>query len=388
MRRLSLALVYIQEREIMATRTQKLKEAGQSLWLDNIQRRELHDGALARMMANDGICGVTSNPTIFMNAVSKSTDYDEQILRLSQQGKTVREIYHHITIEDIRDAGRLFLPVFESTEGNDGFISIELNPQLAFRIKESIEEARTIAAEIGLPNIMVKVPGTREGISVARQLITEGCNVNITLLFSPQRYKEVALAYLEALEHRLQQGNDLSRVRSVASFFISRIDTKVDGRIGAVSPSNEKVRSLKGQAAVQGAKVAYAIFKDLFFSARFETLRKNGAYLQRLLWASTGTKDPAYSDVKYVEELIAPHTINTLPPKTIDAFRDHGVVKQAIDDNGLKEAPEILRQIERCGVNLNKVYDELEAEGVKAFETSYLDLLKALEEKVKSLSVK
>jgi len=370
----------------MASRTQKLKETDQSLWLDNIQRRELHDGTLQRMIDADGICGITSNPTIFMNAVSKSTDYDGQILTLTRQGRSARDIYTQITIEDVRDAAKILLPVFEATGRQDGFVSIELNPQLAFQVAESIQEARSLTAAIGLPNIMVKVPGTRAGLSVLRQLITEGINVNVTLLFSPQRYREVAQTYIQGLEDRLRQDQDIAQVRSVASFFISRIDTKVDGRVDKIAAANSAAKALRGQAAVQGAKVAYALFRELFFAERFKALEHRGGRIQRLLWASTGTKDPAYSDVKYVEELIAPQTINTLPPKTIDAFRDHGVVNPAIDDTGLQNAPEILRQIEQAGIDLSGIYAELEDEGVKAFEASYLDLLRAIESKAKSLS--
>lgn len=373
----------------MATRTQKLKEAGQSLWLDNIQRSELHDGTIQRMIVEDGVCGVTSNPTIFMNAVTKSQDYNEQILSLVQEGKDAEEIYHHITIEDIRNAGTLFVPVFEKTNGQDGFVSIELNPRHAFNIEKSIKEARETVSEIGLPNIMIKVPGTQEGISVVKQLISEGLNVNVTLLFSPERYKQVALAYIEALEERAGLDKEISDIHSVASFFISRIDTKIDRRIDEIAESNEdmkeKVAALRGHAAINVAKVTYSIFKELFFNPRFESLQEKGVKVQRLLWASTGTKDPSYSDVKYVEGLIAAYTINTLPPKTIDAFRDHGVVRQTIED-GLQGAPEVLRQIEQSGIDLDRVYNELQDEGVKAFETSYLELLKSIEEKGGSLS--
>jgi len=212
----------------MGTRTQKLKEAGQSLWLDNVQRRELHDGTLKNMIAEDGICGVTSNPTIFMNAVSKSLDYDEQIKSLTKEGKVSSAIYYSVTIEDIRDAAKLFLSVYEETGKKDGFVSIEINPQLAFDIEESIKEARAILEEIGLPNIMIKVPSTKEGISVIRQLISEGINVNATLVFSSECCREVVLAYIAGLEDRLSQGKDVSGIHSVASFFISRIDSSVD----------------------------------------------------------------------------------------------------------------------------------------------------------------
>jgi transaldolase len=374
----------------MKARTQKLKEAGQSLWLDNIQRRELHDGTLKRMIVEDGVCGITSNPTIFMNAVTKSRDYDEQIKHLTKESKGAEEIYHRITIDDIRDAGNLFRPVFEETNGQDGFISIELNPQHAFNIEQSIKEAREMLSEIGLPNIMIKVPGTSQGISVLKQLILYGMNVNVTLLFSSDRYKQVALAYIEALEQRARQGEEISGIHSVASFFISRIDTMVDRYIDEIAGSNEDMRqkalSLRGLAAINVAKVTYTLSRQLYSSSRFKNLQDRGARIQRLLWASTGTKDPSYSDVKYVEGLIAPDTVNTLPPKTIDAFRDHGLAELKIEQ-GLEQAPEVLKQINRLGIDLTGIYARLQDEGIKAFETSYLELLKAIEEKGRALKM-
>jgi len=374
----------------MKARTQKLKEAGQSLWLDNIQRRELHDGTLKRMIVEDGVCGITSNPTIFMNAVTKSRDYDEQIKHLTKESKGAEEIYHRITIDDIRDAGNLFRPVFEETNGQDGFISIELNPQHAFNIEQSIKEAREMLSEIGLPNIMIKVPGTSQGISILKQLISYGMNVNVTLLFSSDRYKQVALAYIEALEQRARQGEEISGIHSVASFFISRIDTMVDRYIDEIAGSNEDMRqkalSLRGLAAINVAKVTYTLSRQLYSSSRFKNLQDRGARIQRLLWASTGTKDPSYSDVKYVEGLIAPDTVNTLPPKTIDAFRDHGLAELKIEQ-GLEQAPEVLKQINRLGIDLTGIYARLQDEGIKAFETSYLELLKAIEEKGRALKM-
>jgi len=368
----------------MKSRTLQLKQEGQSIWLDNIQRRELHDGTIQHMINQDGVCGITSNPTIFMNAVTKSDDYDDQIALLTGKKKSAEEIYYHITVDDIRDAGNLFLPVYRETQQQDGYVSIELNPQLAFDIEGSIREAREVLKQIGLPNIMVKVPGTPEGISVARQLIAEGINVNITLLFSPDRYKQVAVAYIEGLEQRAEQGKDISRVRSVASFFISRIDSKVDKQIDEICKKDESVLSLRGAAATTIAKVTYRICENLFSGERFGVLKEKGAHIQRVLWASTSTKDPSYRDVKYVEDLVADNTINTLPPKTIDAFRDHGIARQTITE-GIDDAPGILKRLEQSGVSLEGVYNELQDEGVRAFETSYLELLDAIEKKGKAL---
>jgi transaldolase len=366
----------------MASRTQSVKAFGQSLWLDNIHRRELRDGTIKRLIDEDGISGITSNPTIFMKAVSGGSDYDAQIRTLAQAGKDARAIYYRITLDDIREAGRLLTPVFEQTNGEDGFVSIELNPQHAFDTDKSIAEALQILPEIGLPNIMVKVPGTPQGAVAVRQLIANGHNVNITLLFSPEHYRRVALAYIEGLEARDKQGKDLSNVHSVASFFLSRIDTKVDKRLDAISTTAS--RSLRGSTAIAVAKVTYAIFKELFFSPRFKRLQEKGARIQRPLWASTSTKDPAYRDVKYVEALIGTYTVNTLPPETIKAFRDHGEALSTLEQ-GIQDAPKTLQSIEAAGISLEKVYQDLQDEGVKAFEGSYLDLMRSIEEKAKAL---
>ena len=366
----------------------KLREIGQSIWLDNIQRRELSDGTLQRMIKEDGICGITSNPTIFMNAVTKSRDYDEQILTCVKQGKTPEEIYHHIIIDDIRAAARLLMPVYEETSKQDGFVSIELNPQIAFDTDKSLSEAREFISEISLPNIMIKVPGTVQGFSVVKQLVAEGINVNITLLFSPDRYKQAANAYIEGLEERVALGKDIDDINSVASFFISRIDTSADRQIDEISRTKpehaKKISLLRGKTAVNTARLTYSVFRELFSSPRFKSLQEKGAQIQRPLWASTGTKDPSYSDVKYVEELIAPDTVNTLPPKTMAAFKDHGVVKKAIENTSGK-APMVIEQIGQCGIKLDSVYEQLQDEGVKAFEKSYLDLLKSIEEKGETL---
>jgi transaldolase len=377
----------------MVSRTLQLKNYGQSLWLDNIQRKELYDGTVQRLMIDDGVCGITSNPTIFMKAVSKSTDYDQQIVRLAREGKQALDMYYQLTMDDIRDAGHLLLPVFEKTGGEDGFVSIELNPQNAFNIEKSIAEAQEIITAIGLPNIMVKVPGTAQGAIAARQLIAQGFNVNITLLFSHEHYRRVALAYIEGMEERAAKGITLSGVHSVASFFLSRIDTNVDKQIdklcsaAAAPEQKEMLSALRGQTAIAVAKVTYALFQELFFSERFKKLQKSGARMQRPLWASTGTKDPQYSDVKYVEALIGKYTINTLPPSTIAAFRDHGEAKPTIEA-GIDQAPAVLKQVEAAGISLQNIFQQLQDEGVKAFETSYLDLLRTISEKAQALAGK
>jgi len=372
----------------MKSKTQIITQAGQSLWLDNIQRNELADGTLQRMMDEDGISGITSNPSIFMNAVSKSIDYDDQIKQLLAKGKSTAEIYEDITVEDIKAAGKLMMPVFETSGHADGFVSIELNPRHAFKVEESIAEAQHLMKLIALPNIMIKVPGTVEGIRVAQSLLEQGINVNITLLFDPECYRRVALAYITALEKRLERKQDIKNVHSVASFFISRLDTQADRQLDAVidqaGKPAQQASALRGRAAESIARVTYAIFEELFTDERFKILSENGANRQRLLWASTGTKDPAYSDVKYVEGLIAPGTINTMPPKTIAAFRDHG--KTGSIQNDFAEAPQILRNISALGIDLQAIYDTLLADGVAAFEKSYLDLLETINTKSEALS--
>lgn len=372
----------------MKSRTQIITQAGQSLWLDNIQRRELADGTLQHMIDEDGISGITSNPSIFMNAVSKSNDYDGQIQSLVTRNKSTAEIYEAITVEDIKAAGNLMLPVFEASEHMDGFVSIELNPRHAFRVAESIAEAQHLMKLIALPNIMIKVPGTNEGTRVAQSLLEQGINVNITLLFDPECYRRVALAYITALEKRCERGQSIQDIHSVASFFISRLDTQVDRQLDSVIAQGgapaQQASALRGRAAESIARVTYAICKELFDSERFQKLADKGARQQRVLWASTGTKDPAYSDVKYVEGLIAPGTINTLPPQTIAAFRDHG--KAGSIQAGFAEAPEALRAISALGIDLQAIYDELLADGVAAFEKAYLDLLETINAKSAALS--
>ena len=368
----------------MASLVAQLIDLGQSPWLDYIQRGELQDGTLARMIAEDGVRGVTSNPTIFMNAVSSSSDYDAQISALAGAGASPAAIYDRITVDDICAAADLFLPLYTESFGSDGYVSIELNPQHAFDVARSLAEAREIVQVIGRPNIMVKVPGTEAGLGVIQQLLTEGINVNVTLLFNPERYRQVAQTYIDALAARYAAGNPIDQVHSVASFFISRIDTQVDRQLDAAA-DQEAARQLRGQAALNVGRVVYSIFQDLFGAEGFARLAAQGASVQRVLWASTGTKDPAYSDVKYVDSLIGPDTINTMPPKAMAAFRDHGTGRATIDE-GRAEAPAVLERIAACGVDLAAIYQQLETDGVAAFEKSYLDLLASIEAKSKALA--
>lgn len=369
----------------MQTPIGMLKKQHQSLWLDNIQRRELSDGTIEKMMEVYGISGITSNPTIFFNAITKSSDYDEQIKEMFSEGVPADQIYEKITIEDIKEAARLFMPVFEETRGQDGFVSIEIDPRYAFDAVRSIREARQISSIIGLPNVMIKVPGTTQGMEVVKELIFEKINVNVTLLFSPSRYKQTAKTYIDALTRAVNAGKKISDVYSVASFFISRIDTAVDAEIERRTQQKADIVRFRGQAAVNVAKVTYRIFESLFKSDGFDHLKEKGANIQRLLWASTGTKDPQYSDVKYVDSLIAPDTINTLPPKTVEAFSDHGNAQTASIFQDIENAGQVLDRLSTSGIDLEGIYQRLEQEGVKAFEKSFVDLLTAIEEKGRKL---
>ncbi len=364
-----------------------LKKHNQSLWLDNIQRSEIRDGGIKNMMDIYEVSGITSNPTIFFNSITKSSDYDEQIKEMISKGLLPEEIYEKITISDIKEAAKLFMPVFEETRGQDGFVSIELNPRHAFNVEKSITEARHISSIIGFPNVMIKVPCTKQGIEIVEELILEKINVNVTLLFSPERYKETAQAYISALEKAMDSGKKISDVYSVASFFISRIDTSVDSQLDCMDINKEDLLTLRGQAAVNVAKVTYTIFQELFSSDRFNILKEKGANIQRLLWASTGTKDPEYSDVKYIDSLIAPDTVTTLTPKTIEAFADHGNAEFASIFEGIETAPRILQNICEAGIDMKAVYESLEQNGVKTFEKSFQDLLNVINEKGKQLGV-
>ncbi|MBI5787649.1 MAG: transaldolase [Candidatus Schekmanbacteria bacterium] len=371
------------------SRTKKVLEFGQCFWQDYIERSELKNGKLERLINEDGLHGITSNPTIFHKAITGTKDYDGQIKQLAASGKTISEIFQRVTVDDIKDACRIMGKVYRETGGSDGFVSIEVNPQLAYDTAGTIAEARGYFSAINQPNLMVKVPGTDPGMPAVRTLIGEGINVNVTLLFSPEYYEKAAQAYIEGLEIAAENGQDLSKINSVASFFLSRIDTQVDKQLDTLLAGGKidsaKHKSLRGETAIAVAKITYKRFKQLFFeNPRYDALKKQGAKLQRPLWASTGTKDKAYSDVKYVEPLIGPHTVNTLPPATLDAFRDHGVAAHTLE-NVLEQAPEKLAAVEAVGIDMKKIFQELQSDGVNLFIKSYTDLLQALEEKARKL---
>ena len=357
---------------------QELHSAGVSIWLDTIRRNLLTTGELGRLIAEDAVTGVTSNPTIFEKAISGSTDYDEALRELLSRGvEDPRQLFFSLALDDIQMAADVLRTPFEETGGADGFASFEVTPDLASDTAGSIAQANELWAKLDRPNVMIKVPGTEEGIPAIEELTASGVNVNVTLLFSVARYEESALAYMKGLERRLDAGERIDGISSVASFFVSRVDTAVDRQLPAGSP-------LRGKVAVANARRAYGRFRRLFSGPRWERLAGAGARLQRPLWASTGTKDPAYSDVLYVEELIARDTVNTMPETTLLAFRDHGRVAATIEPN-LDQAEQVLRDTARAGVDLDAVTARLLEEGVGAFAESYRKVGAVIEGKVEAL---
>jgi transaldolase / glucose-6-phosphate isomerase len=361
-----------------------LESFGQSIWLDFLRRNALHNGEIQRLIEQDGVSGLTSNPSRFQKAIAGSHDYDSDIRSMSLEGKSAEEIYESLTIDDIQHTADLFRPIYDRLEGGDGFVSLEVSPKLAHDIAGMIAEARRLWSAVERLNLFIKVPATREGLPAIQQLIGEGINVNITLLFGLPRYREVAEAYLAGLETLAARGKPLDRIASVASFFLSRIDVLVDPmleRLGLQGgPAAARTAGLRGQVAIASAKVAYQIYHEIFGSQRFEKLSKQGAHRQRLLWASTGTKNPEYSDVKYVEALIGPETINTVPLETLHAFREHGKPALWLEED-TQAAYRVLERLGQAGIDLDGVTQQLEDEGVMKFSKAFEKLMTALEEK-------
>ncbi len=364
--------------------------AGQSVWLDFITRNLVRKGELRRMIEQDGLRGMTSNPTIFQKAIAEGDAYDEQIKELVGAGHDATAIFVAVAIKDIQDACDLFRPLYDRTEGGDGLVSIEVSPLLARDTAGTIAEARRLWATVDRPNVMIKVPGTAEGAPAVETLLGEGINVNVTLLFSLANHERVMWGYIAGLEALAATGKPINRVASVASFFISRVDVLVDSlldaKIAATSDEAAKtaLRALLGKVAVANAKLAYARFREIFGEARFVALAAQGANVQRPLWASTGTKNKTYSDVLYVEELIGPDTVNTLPPATLEAFLDHGTVARTIDQ-GVDEARATLAALAEAGIDIDAVTRQLEEEGVDLFAKSFDDLLTGVEGKRKEM---
>ena len=364
---------------------ERLAELGQSIWFDNISRGMINTGELAALVGQ-GLRGVTSNPTIFEKAISGSKDYDAQLKQLLERSPEMEtsEIIEALMVKDIQAAADVLMPVYERTNGGDGFVSIEVSPGNARDTEATVEEARRLWTLVQRKNLMVKIPATREGLPAIEQMLSEGININITLLFSVDRYREVANAYLTALEKRLNAGKAVDHVASVASVFVSRIDTLVDGelqkKISAGAPGSDVLRTLLGKAAVANTKFTYHSFREIFSGPRWDALKAKGARLQRPLWGSTGTKNPAYSDLLYVDALIGPHTVNTVPPKTWSAILDHGIPRLTIEED-LDGARTMLAALRNAGIDLAWVMDKLEVEGVAAFKKSFDDLSRSLEEK-------
>jgi len=359
----------------------KIADAGQSIWLDYIDRHLIRGGELSQLIERDGICGVTSNPAIFEKAIRTDREYASA---LRQHGETSpAAAFEHLAIADIRDAADVLNPVYERSQQRDGYVSLEVSPKLAHDGEATVTEARRLWREVGRENLMIKVPATDEGIPAIRQLIAEGVNVNATLLFSRTMYQRVAEAFISGLEQRMRNGDPLTGVAGVASFFVSRIDTAVDAILrrrlkAAVSQGEREVlRGLLGKVAIANAKLAYQHYKTAFSTPRWETLTECGAQSQRLLWASTGTKNPAYSDTLYIEELIGPDTVNTAPPATLEAFRKHGRIRASLQED-TAGATVVMNRLKALGISLDDLTGKLLDDGIRLFDKAYDTLLDAI----------
>lgn len=368
------------------------EKQGQSPWLDFIRRNMLHDGDMKRYIAQDGIRGVTANPTIFAQAIGAGDDYDAQIAALADQGVAAADMFEQIATQDIRDAADLLRPVYDASDGGDGYVSIEVSPDKAFQSQPTIDEAKRWWTNIDRPNLLIKIPATSEGIPAIEECIAAGININITLIFAISFYEQVMEAYMRGVERRVARGESVGRIHSVASFFVSRVDTATDKRIEAkIATATDadvaRLRRLLGKAAVANARIAYERYADVFGSVRFKALETAGAHPQRPLWASTGTKNKAYSDILYVQELIGPNTVNTMPPATIDAFRDHGIVRRSIDD-GVAAAHAVMRDLAAAGIDIDDVTGELQRDGVEAFSKSFQQITETITMKAGMLKAK
>jgi transaldolase len=369
----------------------EIKAYGQSIWMDNLNRGLIQSGELEDLIQNQNISGITSNPAIFQKAIAGNVIYDADIESGIRAGKSVQDIYESLVFNDIRNACDVLRPIYESTDGLDGYVSIEVPPSLARDTQGTIQEALRYYKTIDRANVMVKIPGTPEGLAAVEQVIKEGVNVNVTLLFAVDSYVETAWAYIRGLEARAEAGQDINKISSVASFFLSRIDTKVDERIDDLLKGEDnlsekaKLEDLKGKVAIANAKIAYQKYQEIFGSDRWQALAQKGANVQRLLWASTSTKNPAYSDVMYVNELIGPDTVNTLPPETIEACADHCDIANRIDTN-VDQAENTLQTLAEVGINLDQVMEELLEEGIDKFIKPFDSLIGSLQEKVDRLS--
>ncbi len=370
-------------------KVEALLKQGQSIWQDDIARSMLTSGKLASTIKDVGVRGLTSNPTIFEKAISGGTDYDAQISELLGEGKAAQDIFEALEVSDLQGALDLFRPIYDQSEGRDGFCSIEVFPDAARDANQTRIQTRRLWDEVNRPNLMVKIPGTAEGAPVVGEMLAQGININITLLFSIAAYERVAWAYVEALEKRQAAGQPIDRIASVASFFVSRVDTLVDKMLDekiAADPNNTaKYEALKGKIAVANAKLAYAKYQEIFGSDRFAKLKAAGARPQRPLWASTGTKNPAYSDTLYVDTLVGPDTVNTMPEKTIAAFLDHGSTERAVDKD-VDQSRQLMADLADAGIDIDAVTHQLEEEGIASFIKSFESLLDGVEAKRSQLA--
>ena len=366
----------------------KLHELGQSVWYDNIERKLLNDGTLAGMISRGEIRGITSNPSIFNKAISQSSEYDEEIKDLTNKGFSKEQIYEQLAIRDIQAAADLFFPLYDKTRGGDGYVSLEVSPYLAHNTEQTIQDAKLLWNTVDRPNLMVKIPATQEGLPAIAESIADGININVTLIFSLDRYQEVRETYLTGLERRVSRGDSIENIASVASFFISRIDTKVDQNLDSLTASanpdkQTRISELLGKTAVASGKLAFVEYEKTFGDdgTRFKTLKDQGANRQRVLWASTSTKNPAYKDTKYVEDLIGPMTVNTIPPATLKKFIDHGMAERTIDKD-LESAHNVFAELADLGFDLKQATQDLETEGVKAFADAFTSLLDSIQKRM------
>lgn len=352
----------------------QIRKMDQSIWLDLLDREIMNSGKLQDLIDHDDLRGLTSNPSIFEKAISGSSDYDQDIVKLSQKEDNNPAIFFDLNIADIQRAADLFKPVYDQTNGTDGFVSLEVSPYLARDTDATIEQARELWKRVDRKNVMIKIPGTKEGLVAIRECLREGININVTLLFGLTRYQEITEAFMGGLEDRLAEGHSIKEVSSVASFFLSRIDVMIDPML-----KEKGADQLVGKIAIASAKKAYQIYLEMISSDRFKKLEENGAQRQRVLWASTGTKDPSFSDVLYVETLIGKDTINTLPMETIDAFRDHGKVAETLTQD-ISDSNKAMAELEKIGIDIDKITQKLEDEGIEKFNVAYEKLLKSIDD--------
>lgn len=373
------------------SRLTELIDYGQSYWLDNLTRGKIQSGELKERVEEHGLRGITSNPSIFQKAITQSSDYDEQISNLTKDGKSADEIYEAVVVKDVKDACDELRPLYDETDGADGFVSLEVSPYLAHDAEGTAHEARRLFKQVDRPNCFIKIPGTPAGTIAIEEMLYEGININVTLLFSIQSYEDVAFAYIRAMERRAAEGLPVDNVASVASFFLSRIDVLIDQLLDhrAKKSSDQEMvelaKDIKGEVAIANAKLAYQSFKAIFGTARWKLLEEKGARVQRPLWASTSTKNPEYSDTRYVDSLIGKHTVNTLPDETIDAFADHGTLKADTVEEDIEGAEETLWKLYQADINLDYVTQRLTDEGIQKFIDPFDNLMQTIEEKRKEM---